>query len=261
MGHLLAGDNVSLITSRLTKGETFKHVQASRHISEVICMSSKTSNNGFVFPLYLYPNARNDELQLDAKRSPNFARPFLNALAATLKLTQEREHGLPKGIEAEDIFRYIYGVLHSRTYRARYGEFLKGDFPRIPLTSDIKLFRAVAAEGANLVALHLMESPALDELLTEFPKKGSNEVEKVQYSEGDKRVWINSGQYFGGVPKAIWEFQVGGYQVCEKWLKDRKRRKLSYAEIQHYQRIVVALSKTTQTMDKLEAVIPRWPIA
>ncbi|MGH7976898.1 MAG: type ISP restriction/modification enzyme, partial [Limisphaerales bacterium] len=106
----------------------------------------------------------------------------------------------------------------------------------------------------------LMESPKLDNLITEFPVKGDSEVEKVQYTDNDRRVWINSKQYFGGVPKAVWEFHVGGYQVCEKWLKDRKGRKLSYEDIQHYQKVIVSLSETIRLMGEIDASIPKWPI-
>ena len=108
-----------------------------------------------------------------------------------------------------------------------------------------------------------MESPRLNDFITEFPVKGDNEVEKAQYTDNDRRVWINSRQYFGGVPKAVWQFHVGGYQVCEKWLKDRKTRKLTYDDLQHYQKIVVALQETIRLMAEIDSVIQKhggWPI-
>jgi predicted helicase len=163
----------------------------------------------------------------------------------------------------EDIFHYAYAVFHSPNYRARYAEFLKIDFPRLPLTSDVALFRALATKGMELVALHLLESPTLEEFLTDCPVKGDNVVERVQYTEKDGRVWINKTQYFGGVPKAVWHFHVGGYQVCHKWLKDRKGRKLTYEDTQHYQKIVVALNETIRLMAQIDEVIGQhggWPI-
>jgi len=111
-----------------------------------------------------------------------------------------------------------------------------------------------------LVALHLMESSRLDELITEFPVEGDGEVEKVQYTDNDQRVWINAKQYFGGIPKSVWDFYIGGYQVCEKWLKDRKGRKLTYEDIKHYQKTVVALSETIRVMTDMDKTIPQWPI-
>ena len=154
-------------------------------------------------------------------------------------------------------------MFHSPTYRTRYAEFLKNDFPRLPLTSDLELFRALAGKGAELVTLHLMESPRLSDFITDYPIKGDSEVEKAQYADNDQRVWINSTQYFGGVPKAVWDFHVGGYQVCEKWLKDRKTRKLTYDDLQHYQKVVVALQETIRLMAEIDSVIEQhcgWPI-
>lgn len=172
-------------------------------------------------------------------------------------------------LQAEDIFRYIYAVLHAPTYRQRYAEFLKIDFPRVPLTRDVKLFRALCAFGAELVALHLLESPALDKFITRFPVVGSNEVEKIVYAEewrdasGKTQrgcVFINKTQYFAGIAPDVWNFHVGGYQVLDKWLKDRKGRALSYDDITHYQKIVVALRETIRVMNKIDAAIPKFPL-
>jgi predicted helicase len=212
-----------------------------------------------VFPLYLYPYGKT-ELALNNDRRPNFSLAFLKALSEKVRLPQEEPFGLPKGIAPEDIFNYAYAIFHSPTYRTRYAEFLKIDFPRLPLTSDLKLFRSLAAQGAGLVALHLLESPKVNEFISGFPEKGDNIVEKIRYTDNNRRVWINKSQYFSGVTKAVWEFYIGGYQVCEKWLKDRKGRKLSYDDIQHYQKIVVALDETIRLMAKIDALIPSWPI-
>ena len=130
----------------------------------------------------------------------------MKSLAEKLKLSQEEPHGLPKGVTPEDIFHYAYAVFHSPMYRTRYAEFLKIDFPRLPLTSDMKLFRKLSTKGAELVALHLMESPKLANFITEYPEKGDNVVEKVRYTDNDKRVWINPKQYFQNIPKECWEF-------------------------------------------------------
>ena len=215
-----------------------------------------------VFPLYLYPAA--DELDASVGRRPNINPEFLKALAEKLGLSQSGPHGLPHGVTPEDIFHYAYAVFHSPTYRTRYAEFLKIDFPRLPLTGNRNLFFRLAALGGDLVALHLMESPKLNDLISEFPVKGTDTVEKVQYNDKDGRVWINPTQYFGGVPVAVWNFHIGGYQVCEKWLKDRKGRKLTYEDTRHYQRIVVALNETIRLMTEIDDVIRQqgdWPTA
>ncbi len=113
------------------------------------------------------------------------------------------------------------------------------------------------------MAMHLLESPKLDRFLTDWPVKGDNIVEKAQYTETGARVWINKTQYFAGVPKPVWEFHIGGYQVCHKWLKDRKGRKLTYDDTQHYQKIVVALNETIRLMAEIDEVIEQhggWPL-
>lgn len=258
MRHMLARENLSLIVGRsgaVTGDEEWNIIGLSCHI---IDFNFYRRGGGQLHPLYLYPAA--DELDSASGRRPNLSPAFLEALAEKLKLTQEEPFRLPKGITPEDIFHYAYAVFHSPTYRTRYAEFLKIDFPRLPLTGDLKLFRELAAKGAELAALHLMESPKLAELVTEFPQKGGNVVDKVRYTDADRRVWINRTQYFQGVSKECWEFHVGGYQVCHKWLKDRKGRELGYEEIEHYQKIVVALRETIRLMREIDESIPGWPL-
>ena len=215
------------------------------------------------------------------------------------------------------MFHYIYAVFHAPTYRERYAEFLKIDFPRVPLTSDVGLFRALCGLGADLVALHLLEDEyphaswnrqsavrrgaetprphqrakggpegcPLASLITRYPVPGDNTVAKghpkylapgnLEPGTGNPlpsgRVYISKddpkggthGQYFEGVPPEVWAFHVGGYQVCEKWLKDRRGRQLSYEDLTHYQRVVVALNETIRLMAEIDAAIDDhggWPI-
>ena len=168
---------------------------------------------------------------------------------------------------AIDILDYVYAVLSSPAYRDRYSEFLKTDFPRVPLTSDRKLFAALAEKGGELISLHLMESPKLSHFITKYEQPGDHEVKKVRYAEPNPkagikagRVYINDTQYFEGIPQNVWELHIGGYQVCEKWLKDRKGRKLSSDDIDHYQKIVVALNETIRIMAEIDSIIPGWPL-
>jgi predicted helicase len=160
-----------------------------------------------------------------------------------------------------DVFHYIYAVVHSPTYRTRYAEFLKRDFPRIPLTSDRDLFRNLCALGGELVSYHLLEAPALEQVVPRFPVRGDDTVAKgYPKYVASGRVYINKDQYFDDVPPAVWQFQIGGYQVCEKWLKDRRGRTLSYDDLTHYQKVVVALQETIRLMAEIDAAIPSWPI-
>ncbi len=173
----------------------------------------------------------------------------------------------------------------TSTYRERYAEFLKIDFPRLPLTSDKDLFAQLVEKGQRLADLHLVREDGQVGGQPRFEGEGNNEVEKVRYVEGqgtgdgelgtrngnrdrnvaptnDKggRVYINKKQYFDNIEPEVWEFHIGGYQVCHKWLKDRKGRTLSYDDIIHYQRIVLALRETITLMAEIDEIIPGWPM-
>jgi len=254
MRHMLAGENIALITSRMTKGETFRHAQVTRNIVEVICMSPKTSNNGFVFPLYLYPTA--DRTDLFAQHEPAERRANLNPKAVAALAQAYGAEPLP-----EEIFHYIYAVLYAPAYREKYAEFLRMDFPRVPFTSDAKLFRELAGLGARLTALHLLKSSELDPPACRFEGEGDSRIGKgrkagFRYEPGEQRAYINAIQYFAPVAEAVWSYQVGGYQVCEKWLKDRQERRLAVDDIRTYCRIVTALDLTLDIQKEIEALYP-----
>ncbi|MCK9367417.1 MAG: hypothetical protein M0P72_09765 [Metallibacterium scheffleri] len=248
MGHFFHRENIGLVTSRLTKGEDFAHAQVTEDITEVICMSPKTSNNGFVFPLWLYPSEATDLLDTGPReRRSNLAPAFLADLKAKLGHTPT----------PEAILAYIYAVLYAPSYRARYAEFLKRDFPRVPLTSSRALFDRLAALGEELIALHTMQRTLPH--LTRYPVAGSNIVDKVRYAEpsgaAGGRVYVNAEQYFDGVPPAVWESHIGGYRVAEKWLKDRKGRALSYDDLTHYKNVVAALARTKELREAIDEAI------
>jgi predicted helicase len=170
-----------------------------------------------------------------------------------------RLHGNDKGgtFGPEDVLAYIYGIFHSPEYRKRYAEFLKIDFPRVPMPGGKDIFVKICGVGHQLIKLHLLEAKILDDE-RQWPKfnvKGSGIVEKgypsyVKKADENGRVYINSDQYFDGVEPEVWEFCIGGYQVCEKWLKDRRERTLSYDEQNHYQKIVVTLRETGRLMQE-----------
>ena len=256
--------NLGLVSSRAVNDLSFAHCFVTNEPVDKIFISSKTSTNAYVFPLFF----RDDDM-FGKKRRPNFSRAFLTLLAEKLAITKTSEHGLPAGLTPEDIFQYAYAVFHSPRYRSRYAEFLKIDFPRLPLTGNLELFRELSRLGGELVALHLLESPKLDTPITEFIGS-SREVTKVGYT--DETVWINAGgtkakttagtSGFQGVPEAVWNFHIGGYQVCEKWLKDRKGRTLTDEDIAHYHKIVISLSETIRLMAEIDQVIEShggWP--
>jgi hypothetical protein len=270
MQHLLS-DNLSLCTMRQVVGDPFHHVLAARLITDMNILASHHVSQ-VTIPLYLYEaedSSSQQHLLGHLGRRPNFKPDFLKAFASKLKVCQSGHFGLPEEITPEDIFHYIYAVFHSPGYRNRYAEFLKIDFPRLPLTGNLKLFRELSRLGGELVALHLLESPKLDTPITEFI--GSSKlVSKPGWIDGT--VWLDSSgkkaattpgtSGFRGVPENVWNFHIGGYQVCEKWLKDRKGRTLTAEDIAHYHKIVIALTETIRLMAEIDEVIEKhggWP--
>jgi predicted helicase len=240
----------------------------------VFCTSFPQDQNLFyrggntVFPLYLYGDR--SEFGFDSRRH-NLSGGFLAELGARLCRDLDGETGLPSEMDPEDVFGYLYAILHSRSYRTRYSQYLEVDFPRIPLPGGSALFSALASLGRSLVSLHLLEAVDLDSQGATMRGSSSQVVEKVSYSE--ETVWIDSAKTrgFKGVPEEVWNFHIGGYQVCEKWLKDRQAkggknprpgRVLTDEDIEHYQKIVVALSETIRIQAEIDEVIEAhggWP--
>lgn len=259
MAHMLAGQNLGLATSRNVETDEVEHVFCSQHVMGHHAVSLKEVN--FLYPLYLYGDAasKHNKPSLFSGRKVNFNAQFLTALAQKLHLKTDAD-GLPENISGEDILGYAHAVFSSSSYRTRYEDFLRRDFPRLPLTSDALLFSALASCGRELASIQVMDLANLNELTTEFPVRGSNEVGQVTYDPHMRRVSVNAEQHFDGVPQDVWSFTIGGYRVCEQWLEDRKRRKLTYDDVQHWQRIVVAITKTMRLIKEIDALIPGWPL-
>ncbi len=151
-----------------------------------------------------------------------------------------------------DILDYIYAVLHSPSYREKYKEFLKIDFPRVPYPSDVNTFWQLVKHGSELRQIHLLESSIVENCISPYPEEGSNVVGKLKYENG--KVWINDTQFFDNVPETAWNFYIGGYQPAQKWLKDRKERVLGFEDILHYQKIIVALTETDRIMKEIDKI-------
>jgi hypothetical protein len=267
MPTMRAGPNMGLITTRATKDKWDVHV--TNHICAHKTCSVYDVN--YLFPLYLYNGKVKDygpagawPIGKDGRR-PNLVPEFVEGLAGKLKLNFQSDGSgnLKKTFGPEDVFHYAYAVFHCPTYRTRYAESLKIDFPRLPLTGDKALFAVLVRFGRKLAGLHLVESvptPA-----ARYPRQGDNVVHRVDYKppteESPGRVYINDQQYFDNVSPEVFGFHVGGYQVCEKWLKDRKGRTLSYDDIEHYRRITEAVRQTLRLMVEIDQAIPTWPLA
>lgn len=238
MHHFIAGPNLGLATARSNKNPTPDHFFVTATISETKFAESSTQSVNL--PLYLYP-ADDD---LDQTRRVNFE-PKL--YAKLKKLAAHPTRGEPDEIA---VFDYIYGALHCPGYRETYAAFLKINFPRISWPASPNVFWDVSDKGSQLRRLHLMEGAAIGETPFPFVGEGDGKVEKPEFRSG--HVWINKTQRFENVPPVSWSFHIGGYQPAQKWLKDRKRRSLSYDDVQHYQRILKILSETDSIMKTID---------
>ncbi|MEW8333946.1 MAG: type ISP restriction/modification enzyme, partial [Candidatus Thiodiazotropha sp.] len=259
--------NVGLLSTRRVTRLPYNNVFVCNTFAEYKVASH--DRNTIVFPLWIYSDDEGKSAGLfdEEKHRLNLNPTFLRALAQTLN-QQMGADGLPHSVKPEDIFHYAYAILHSPGYRSRYAEFLKIDFPRLPLARNLELFLELAKVGAEITGLHLLESPKLDHPITEYINGRTPVVEKVSWSKNT--VWLDKEQTTGfkGVRKEVWNFHIGGYQVCQKWLKDRGPKKgkpgrtLSDEHIAHYQKIVVALSETIRLMQEIDEVIEQhggWP--
>lgn len=296
MGHMQAGPNLALHICRQSVSEQWGHALVARGLIDDSYVSNKTRERGYAHPLYAYPAT--NALAVASTRTPNFHQGFLQAMCGSLKLPADA-NGLPASTTPEDILGYIYSILHSPAYRSRYADSLKVDFPRVPLTADPKLFEALARFGTELVALHLSEAPAQQAIVARYDTttqtwlyhlaNGPHVPVALSFSGPEKPVvtrteWfdgmvvIDAGNPhtgtvnvaspnkvgFRGVKEAVWGFHIGGYKVCEKWLKDRKGRVLTAEEIVQYYRVVIAIHETLRLMNEIDKSIEAhggWPAA
>lgn len=279
MEQFIGRKNLGLNISRQVAKE-FRHILVSDYpVANNYLDTAGRFGAGNVFPLYLYPTEKEKTFGA-TERVPNFSDEFIEEFSNKLGLEfvydgepgEDARQAADTGQAAdtltpEDIFHYAYAVFHSPTYRARYAEFLKIDFPRLPLTTDRELFRKLGALGKRLVDLHLLDSVDAPDgwklhqngaamfqnttVASGFPKKELADVDE----NGKGKVFINKTNYFDDVPQEVFEFHVGGYQVCHKWLKDRKDRELSEEDIQHYGKITVALANAIRLMAEIDELI------
>ncbi len=268
MKNLLYQDNIGLVISKQCHREfTFSFI-SNKILDGNYLSSAKKLGGGYVFPLYLYIEENQTQLDLEGRphtmRTPNLDPKIVQSIADKINLTFTPEKEDEKNTFASiDILDYIYAVLHSPGYREKYKEFLKIDFPRVPYPKDTATFWALVKLGTQIRQIHLLESPTVEQYITSYPKDGDNIITRkltktsIGYeatSDTQGRVWINDEQYFDNVPLVAWEFYIGGYQPAQKWLKDRKGRTLDFDDILHYQKIIVALSETDRLMKEIDTI-------
>lgn len=221
--------NVALLFSRNVPSQgSYTEVLVSDMPVDLHAAAGQT----YCAPLYTYED--------DGSKTLNFESGILTKILQIV----------PK-VEPINIFDYIYAVLLSPEYRKAYEVLLKTDFPRIPYPKSEKEFEKLTKIGKELRDLHLLVSPRLNQFITKYPEIGSNSIEKLRRT-GNK-VYINSEQYFDGVSDEVWNFTIGGYLPAQKWLKDRTGRTLSNAEIEHYQKMIVALHETKKIMATIDS--------
>lgn len=259
MRQMLSTNNIGLCTNRQVNG-SFRHAFCSREIIGDCAVSLESRERTYLFPLWLYPTE--SEKKIGMEREANIAPAFFAAV-------KERISETPT---PEDIFHYAYAVFHAPTYRTRYAAFLKTDFPRLPLPPDAETFHTLAALGAKLTAMHLLEDPALDKHGLGFPVAGDHTVKKMKTAAryvpalsalappelgaggpSAGRVKLNDTEYFDNVPPEAWEFRVGGYQPAAKWLEDRAGRTLTVEDITHYRRMIAAMRETAALLPQVDA--------
>jgi len=245
--HLIGGDNLALVVPKQHKGD-FGALVAQTIVAHKAVAGFDIN---YCFPLWLLPTELFATQSPSAQRQSNLAPSVFGSFARVLK---------KKDLSPENLLSYVYAVVYAPSYRRKYAEFLKTDFPRVPFTSDAKLFAKVAVLGQRLADLHLLRSMELDPPMAKFHGDGDNKVATgktgLRYEDAKKRVWINASQHFAPVPPEVWAYHVGGYQVAEKWLKDRRGRHLTLDEVRTYCRIVTALHHTICIQREIDALYP-----
>ena len=283
MRHMLDGANIGLITCRQQSesGTVWNRYGVTNDVLDECSISNKTREINYLFPLYIYPSEQEiaQGLYESGFREPNLSPEFIGEMEGLLGLSfvADGSGDLDATFGPEDVLYYIYAVFHSPEYRELYDQFLRADFPRVPLTKDIDLFRVLVGLGSELTDVHLLRASIAHSQPVAFPIPGENTVERAHpkfYAPGEtpegetapvergrvyisrsKRRPVKQGQYFEGVTPEVWESRFGGYQPMDKWLKDRKGRALSFEDITHYQRIAAALQETLRLTAEVDAAV------
>jgi predicted helicase len=265
MQHFVKGNNIGLVIARQC-ADDWKYVLCTKNANDFnLTGTAGRYGSGYTFPLYLYPETNGQQtIEQSEERTPNLKAEIVNQIAKQLGLSFTNEKETTVNTFAPiDILDYIYAVLHSPTYRETYNEFLKIDFPRVPYPIDQHTFWQLVNLGGQLRELHLLESPKVEQYITQYPIDGDNVVGTPKYVPIPKNeetgvlqgnVYINDTQFFANVPLTAWKFYIGGYQPAQKWLKDRKGRKLGFEDIHHYQKIIVALTETDRLMKAIDNI-------
>lgn len=256
MNNFIYGNNVGIITARSNKSDSCDHFFITKNLTEAKCGERTTQSA--VFPLYINTSVNNEKSLLENSIQTNFDKTIIENISKSLGLTLSIENELFKSGQDTnhftpiDLIDYIYAVLHSSSYRNKYHEYLKVDFPRIPYP-DIDSFWNFVSLGRQLRTIHLFENSKLNENYLSYNVSGSDIVEDVNYKDG--KVYINKEQYFEHINDDIWNFIIGGYQPAERWLKERKDRVLTFEDKEYYNKIIIALAETLKIIKEIDELI------
>lgn len=258
MQHLIKNNVALALPRRVEIDRNYDHIFITNSIITHHSISIKEVN--YLFPLYLYKTDSKrktqtmmlfePEVQYDSKgRIPNISKEIVEKLEKAYKKKFQS-----KDLTPEHILYYCYAILYSNIYREKYAEFLRIDFPRIPFTTDYKLFIQLAQLGEELTELHLLKHKSLSRPITKYKGKGDDRIEKLKYDEERQVVFINKSNYFEGITPELWDYHIGGYQVLEKYLKDRKGRLMD--DPLHYCKVATALALTIEVQKKIDEKFP-----
>lgn len=254
--NFIDNENIGLAFKRQNKKVPFSYAFVTDTIVESCLFESAYANN-VVAPLYLYPEKEEKGVKqtsfLDEEKKEkevNFTEEFKNYIKELYT-----EEPTP-----EEIFSYIYAVLYAPAYRTKYQEHLIIDFPKIPFTKDRKIFDKLSALGEELIENHLLKRGYPRNEMPVFAVEGDNEVNKYFYEENKQRLYINKTQYFEQFSEAVWDYEIGGYQVFDKYLKERKKHKviLSYKDIKHLKKVAASIKKTIEIQEAIDNLCAVW---
>lgn len=223
-------DNIALVSVRQVAEGIFNHVFISKTIIDA---RLTTSNKGiaYMFPLYSFKEGQK----------------FVNIKQEIMQMYSKILNRKPS---PEELLSYVYGVLNSKSYRSQFADWLKIDFPKIPYPKNNDMFEKISSAGMKLIDLHLMGSQLPIQVGFEVP--GENEIKSISYLKGN--IWINKDQCFSNVPKSVWDYEVCGYKVIDKWLKIRKGRKLSSSEVEYLMQVIETIRETIKLCSEIDDI-------
>lgn len=245
---------IGLVTSRIVKGDAFCHAFISETITDGALLAANTASSSYNFPLYLYPPSEEKKkrgihalmlFEPEAEYGKKGKKPNIAP-----KVFEQLEKSYKKKPSPEQILHYCYAILYSNIYREKYAEFLKIDFPRIPFTTDCKLFLQLAGYGEELKQLHILEHKSFNKSAVKYSGAEEDKIEKPFYDEDKQRIYINSTNYFEGVSKEVWDYYIGGYQVLKKYLDWRKGKQMDKSS--DYCKIITAISGTIELQKQID---------